>query len=95
MTVIISRNKALVRVVLVTALILLLPLIAMRFTDEVNWNLADFAVAGVLLISAGLTFVWLASKTDNIKYRIAAGVAVLAALLLVWINLAVGIIPQV
>lgn len=94
MTAVISKNKALVRVVLITVVILLLPLIAMRFTDEVNWDVADFAVAGALLLSAGLTFVWAAGKTDSIAYRAAIGVAVAAALLLVWIELAVGIIPK-
>jgi len=95
MTAIISKNGAFVRVVLITALILSVPLIAMRFTDEVNWGFADFAVAGALLVSAGLTFVWVAGKTGNIAYRAAIGVAVAAALLLVWIELAVGIISKV
>ena len=36
------------------ALVLLAPLIAMRFTDEVNWTAFDFAFAAVLLIGAGL-----------------------------------------
>lgn len=37
------------RVALVTGLLLLVPLVAMQFTDEVRWNLADFVVAGALL----------------------------------------------
>lgn len=92
MTVIIRRYKVLVRIVLTTALILLLPLIAMRFTDEVVWDPADFAVAGVLLIGAGLTFELIARKAGNFAYRAAVCIAVTAALLLVWVNLAVGII---
>ena len=92
MTVITTRYRALVRIVLTTALILLLPLIAMRFTDEVIWNLADFAVAGVLLIGAGLTFELIARKARSFAYRAAVGIAVAAALLLIWVNLAVGII---
>lgn len=92
MTVIITRYRALVRILLTTALILLLPLIAMRFTDEVVWDLADFAVAGVLLIGAGLTFELIARKAGSFTYRAAVGIAVAAALLLIWVNLAVGII---
>ena len=92
MTVIITRYRALVRIVVTTALILLLPLIAMRFTDEVVWDLADFAVAGVLLIGAGLTFELIARKAGSFAYRAAVGIAVAAALLLIWVNLAVGII---
>jgi hypothetical protein len=80
------------RIALATAFILLLPLLAMQFTDEVSWDPADFAVAGVLLFSAGLTYEWMAGKAGNHAYRAAAGVAVAAALLLAWISLSVGII---
>ena len=91
-TVIIMQNKSIIRIALATAFILLLPLLAMQFTDEVVWDLADFAVAGVLLFGAGLTYELIARKAGHIAYRGAVGVAVAAALLLVWINLAVGII---
>ena len=92
MTIILSRNRALVRIVLITALVLMLPLIAMQFTDEVNWDLADFTIAGALLIGTGITFELIASKMRNLAYRAAVGVAVATALLLVWVNLAVGIV---
>ena len=90
--VIIMRTRGIIRIALATAFILLLPLLAMQFTDEVVWDLADFAVAGVLLFGAGLTYELIARKAGHIAYRAAVGVAVAAALLLVWINLAVGII---
>ena len=80
------------RVALATALLLLVPLVAMQFTDEVRWDLADFVVAGALLFGAGLTYQLLARRTDNLAYRVAVAVAVLAALVLVWANLAVGLI---
>jgi hypothetical protein len=86
------RNKRIVYIALATASILLLPLVAMQVTDEVVWGLADFAVAGTLLFGTGLAYELLTRKTDSIAYRAAAGVALAAALLLVWINLAVGII---
>jgi len=91
MTVIIMQ-KSIIRIALATAFILLLPLLAMQFTDEVVWDLADFAVAGVLLLGAGLTYELIARKAGHIAHRAAVGVAVAAALLLVWVNLAVGII---
>ncbi|NIW09304.1 MAG: hypothetical protein GWN33_01400 [Gammaproteobacteria bacterium] len=71
---------------------MLLPLLAMQITDEVVWDLADFAVAGALLVGTGLMYELAARKAGNIAYRAAVGVALAAALLLVWINLAVGII---
>lgn len=74
------------------ALFLLLPLVAMQFTDEVNWGVADFAVFGALLVGAGVTFELAAKKTGNTPYRAAVGVALAAAFILVWVNGAVGII---
>lgn len=86
------RNKNLIRFAIATACLLLIPLVAMRFTDEVNWTLSDFIFAGVLLFGSGLTYEFVASKGSATVYRVASGVAVVTALLLVWINGAVGII---
>jgi hypothetical protein len=63
----------------------------MQFTNEVNWTLFDFIVAGVLLLGTGLIFDLVIRKTKNIKYRIAISVALLIILLLVWAELAVGV----
>ena len=78
----------------VVALILLLPLLAMQFTDEVVWGVTDFAVAGALLFGAALTYELVSRMADNIAYRAAVGVAVAAALILVWLSLGVGIIGR-
>ncbi len=86
------QNKNIIRIALATAFILLLPLLAMQITDEVVWDLADFAVAGALLFGTGLTYELVARKMGSIAHRVAVGVALAAALLLVWVNLAVGII---
>lgn len=79
-------------VALAAGFILLVPLLAMRFTDEVVWDAADFAVAWTLLFGAGLTYKLIAGRTGHVAYRAGVGVAVGAALLLVWVNLAVGLI---
>lgn len=92
MMILTMREKAIFRVALITAAILALPLIAMQFTDEVDWNLADFAIGGALLFGAGITFELIASRCSDITYRIAVGVAVLASLLLIWAILAVGVV---
>jgi hypothetical protein len=39
---------------LVTVLLLLLPLVDMQFSSEIDWNAGDFAAAGTLLFSGGL-----------------------------------------
>jgi hypothetical protein len=87
-----TTYKSAAGVALTVAFILLLPLLAMQFTDEVVWDLTDFAVAGALLFGAGCTYHLVARKAGHIAYRAAVGVAVAAALMLVWMNLAVGLI---
>jgi hypothetical protein len=77
---------------IIAALVLLLPLIAMQFTDEVVWDRTDFAVVGVMLFGACGAFEAAARMTRNIAYRAAIGVGLVTAFLLIWVNLAVGII---
>lgn len=79
------------RIVLVSALLLLVPLIAMQFTDEVAWTLGDFVVMGALLAGAGLAYELATRKIGSTAYRIAVGVAVVAGFLLAWALLAVGL----
>ena len=89
---IITQNKNIFLIALTVALILLVPFIAMQFSDEVAWSPFDFAFAGALLFGTGLAFELISRKSSTIAYRAAVGVALVAAMLLVWINLAVGII---
>ncbi len=76
----------------VTGLILMVPLVAMQFSAEVNWTLFDFLLMGALLFGTGLTYELVSSKRSALAYRVAVGIACAAGLLLVWVNGAVGII---
>lgn len=87
----ITQNKRLIGIVLAVAFILLLPLIAMQFTDEVVWDLFDFVVAGVLLLGTGLLCEFTMRKTKNRVNRIAILAVILVVLFLIWAELAVGI----
>lgn len=70
----------------------LLPLAAMQFAPEMDWSMFDFVVWGVmLLIAAGVCELALRASGD-LAYRAGVVIAVGAAFLLIWINLAVGII---
>lgn len=71
--------------------LLLLPAVAMRFSDEVRWTLSDFVFAGVLIGSVGLAFEWLARR-GGAAYRAGAACALLAVFGLVWLNAAVGLV---
>ena len=75
------------------AALLLLPWVAMQLSAPgVLWTGSDFVVMGVILAAACGTYELGAWLSGNGAYRAAFGVAVVAGFLLVWINLAVGII---
>ena len=76
----------------VAALLLLLPLVAMQFTDEVDWDETDFIVMGGLIAAVGLGIEFLVRQSRSYAYRLGAGLALLTAFLTVWTNLAVGMI---
>ena len=87
---IISHNTVFGWLAVATGVILLIPLIAMQFTNEVNWDAFDFAVMGFLLFGTSSLFV-LVSRNVPRKYWGVIGVMFAAALLYVWAELAVGI----
>ncbi|WP_198029940.1 hypothetical protein [Christiangramia salexigens] len=85
------KNSRLLIIMLIATTLLLIPLVAMQFTSEVNWTLSDFLVAAVLLFSTGLLCELALRKTRKIKYRLFICVAILVIFLLTWAELAVGI----
>jgi hypothetical protein len=76
----------------IVALILMIPVVAMQASDEWNWDLFDFIFAGAVLFGAALGYELVAPRGGTTAYRAAVGVAAVTALVLVWINAAVGII---
>lgn len=86
-----KQNKRLVIILIVATTLLLIPFIAMKFTNHVNWKLFDFLVAGVLLIGTGLTLEFILRKVKTIRYRLLLGITLILALILIWAELAVGI----
>lgn len=86
----IMRNSIFGWIALATGLILLVPLIAMQFTSEVNWDTTDFIVMACLLMGTGSLFV-LAARKLNPRRRLVAGILFVFAFLYIWAELAVGI----
>ena len=73
--------------------LLLVPVVAMQLgVDGWDWNAFDFVVMGALLAAACGTYELAAWMSGNRAYRAAVGVAVVAAFLMAWVSLAVGII---
>ncbi len=85
------KNKRTKIIIYAILIILLLPLVAMQFTDEVNWNFLDFKVAAALLLGTAFMCEFVIRKVQKRKLRIALCMAILVALLLIWAELAVGI----
>ena len=79
------KAKNIIRIVLVTAGLLLIPLLG-----RWPWTLSDFVIIGTLLLGSGLIYELVTSKV-NAKYRPAIAVVIVAVVLLIWIELAVGL----
>lgn len=57
-----ARSCVFAWIALVACALWLIPLVAMQFTTEVDWHIADFAVMGFLLFAAGSVFVIVARR---------------------------------
>jgi len=86
-----SLNKRIIVIFIAVILILSVPLIAMQFSANVNWSLSDFFIAGVLLSGTGLLLELVLRKVNKKENRIILFVIIIALLLLIWIEFAVGI----
>ncbi|MBM3547744.1 MAG: hypothetical protein FJX54_12395 [Alphaproteobacteria bacterium] len=74
------------------AFLLLLPLVAMQFTDEVDWDAFDFVFMGILFGGVGLGFELVFRRSGDRTYRLAVSLALVTGFLMIWINAAVGIV---
>jgi hypothetical protein len=90
--IVIMPSTRIIRVLLMAASLLIVPLTASFLVDGWNWGVGDYVIAWVMFSIAGLGFAFAASMGDTIAYKIAVGLSVAAAFLLTWINLAVEII---
>ncbi len=82
------RFKIIIGIIII---LLLIPLIAMNFTDEVSWTGLDFLVMGAMLLSVGFLIELVFRKVLKVKQRVALVIVIILALLIVWAELAVGI----
>lgn len=73
-------------------LLLIAPAVAMQFTHEVQWSGGDFALMAVLLALVCGGFELAMRLSASWSYRLACLIALGGAFLMVWANLAVGIV---
>jgi len=86
-----TQNKRLLLIIAAVPTLLLIPLIAMQFSNGVDWKIFDFTIMGVLLLGTGLLCEFVLRKVKTTKGRILLCGAVLLVFLFIWAELAVGI----
>jgi hypothetical protein len=74
------------------ALILAVPAIAMQFSKEIAWGIEDFLVVGALLAAVCGTIELALRTSTSALYRVGVALAAIGGFLLVFVNLAIGII---
>lgn len=85
------KNKRLIGILITVGILLLIPFIAMQFTNEVAWSLFDFVVAAILLLGTGLLCELVLRKVNKTKHRLIICAIILVLLILTWMELAVGL----
>ena len=79
-----TKNIRLICILLAVPALLLVPFVAMRFTDEVNWTPLDFITMGFMLLMTGLA-IEVALRTVRITWmRVAAVAGILFGFVMVW-----------
>jgi vacuolar-type H+-ATPase subunit I/STV1 len=72
--------------------LILTPLVAMQFTKEVDWDETDFIVAAIIFGIMGGLIEFAVRLSANWYFRLGSLFAVLAGFMVIWSNLAVGMI---
>jgi hypothetical protein len=85
------KNKRLLLMFLAAGIVLLIPLIAMQFSSEVNWTAGDFIVMALLLGGTVSLCEIVLRKAKSLTSRMILCSGVVLAFLLIWAELAVGI----
>lgn len=85
------KSKSLLIIISIVVIILLIPFVAMQFSDEVAWDIHDFSIMGILLLGTGLLCELTIRRLKSLKHRIIICVILLFTFFLIWAELAVGI----
>lgn len=78
----------------IAAVLLLTPAVMMQVSDEWNWGPASFVLAGVMICGPILVYERTARLWPSLAYRGGVAMALIVSFLLIWINLAVGIVGE-
>ncbi|MBX2827514.1 MAG: hypothetical protein KTR22_05095 [Flavobacteriaceae bacterium] len=84
------NNRRLIILLCISAILLLIPLVAMQFTDEVQWDAMDFAFMGALLLGFVLALEFTLRRIRR-EHRPWIIIIAVVLLLLIWAEMAVGL----
>jgi len=85
------KNHPILICVIIVILLLSIPLIAMQFTDNVIWSMADFIIAGIIIFGATQLILMLLKTAKHPKIKVILVTLSITILFLTWIELAIGI----
>lgn len=78
----------------IAAALLLTPAVMMQISDEWNWGPASFVLAGIMICGPILVYERSVRIWPSLAYRGGVATALIVSFLLIWINLAVGIVGE-
>ncbi|MGY8987205.1 MAG: hypothetical protein ACKVG7_01485 [Flavobacteriales bacterium] len=87
-----KKNKKRILIKLsIIILLLMIPLISMQFTDEVNWGKLDFSVAAILLVVLFSVHELLEMRIKSDSKKRLSIIFSIIIFIIVWVELAVGV----
>jgi hypothetical protein len=85
------KRQNIIRSILAAELVLLAPLLGMLLSNEVDWGPADFIIVAIILAGIGTAYQLIVKGIKNDTKQAAIGIVLAAAMVLIWIELAVGL----
>jgi len=85
-------KQAIVWSLALTGAVLVVPLIAMQFTDQVSWKTGDFVVAAAMVLVASLMYFHITQRQRKQTNKLLWGLLIGLLLISVWVVLAIDII---
>ena len=81
-----------IRILFSSLMLLIIPLIAMPFSDEVDWTGSDFIIAGLLLLVAAFAIEVVLRLFTKKRNQVAIIAVLIFVFLSIWAELAVGVL---
>ena len=80
------------RILFSSLMLLIIPLIAMPFSDEVDWTGSDFIIAGLLLFVAAFAIEVVLRLFTKKRNQVAIIAVLIYVFLSIWAEIAVGVL---